>query len=549
MLQLMHALQDEGLDHWRVVARAWNVELPAQDPLVALLRGMLVPAIVADTFLHLPPDVQAAIQVVRQSGGRIPMAAFTHRFGELRAMGPARREREKPWLEPVSIAERLWYAGWIGRAFIRSGAASQEYAYLPSDLAALLPAGSAHAADGWRLLSYQPGKADKIFAAANRIAQDAGTLLAFLRNWPQPVSRNPTQWKMRAVLERHTFFPDALPLLLFLLRESGILTGDPMQPDAEAAPAFLDLPADEAAAQLREAWRQSAWNDLEHAGQWTAEAGWPNDPLASRQRFWDAFTRAPQDAWCTLGSFADAVREMDWEFLRPASSFEDWIVRDREGNFLRGMNSWDRMEGTLIREYLTGPMAWLGMAEIASSLLPQAFRRVNPETVELPSPLPAGDARKSGARVRVDGTVYVASDVSMMLRYRLARCSEWTGRMRDVFIYRITPRALALAAGQDIHIDHILPLLRRLGGEVPPALGSALRRWEQKGVEAVVRRERLLLPKNSETAARVIARLEANHGLARRIEGPVWVVGQGSIRKVRELLGEDGFLLDEEENV
>ena len=42
MLTLLHALQDEGADHWRVVAQAWSVEYPgsARDPLADLIAAM-----------------------------------------------------------------------------------------------------------------------------------------------------------------------------------------------------------------------------------------------------------------------------------------------------------------------------------------------------------------------------------------------------------------------------------------------------------------------------------------------------------------------------
>jgi hypothetical protein len=549
MLQLMHALQDEGLDHWRVVARAWNVDLPAQDPLDALLRGMLNPANVATAYHELPPDVQSAIFALRQTGGRIPMATFVHRFGELRAMGVARREREKPWLEPVSVTERLWYAGWIGRAFIRSGGTSQEYAFLPVDLAAVLPASVSADFGGRRLFSYQPAKEERILSLADRAAQDACTLLAFLRNRPQSSTSPSTQWKAHSTLERHLYSRDSVPLLVALLREGDILTGEPLQPDADTAPAFLEQSNREAAEFLRKAWVDSRWNDLEDAGQWTAEAGWPNDPVQSRRRFWDAFSRAPADEWCTLDSFTAALRETDWEFLRPASSFEEWMIRDRNGDFLRGMDSWDALEGAFARSLLIRPMAWLGIADLAPSESPQAFRRAEKGLAVAQPHQAATRTRWTGARIRVDGTILTAPDVALMLRYRLARCAEWIGRMGDVFIYRITPRSLARAASQEIHVDHILPLLRRLGGEVPPALGNALRRWEQKGVEVEVRRERLLLPKNPEAAARIMARLENRRGMIRPIEGPAWLVSPDSVRRVREALGEDGIFIDEEEGL
>jgi hypothetical protein len=542
MLQLLHALQDEGIDHWRVVARAWNVELPGRDPLDALLRAMLDPARVADAFDCLPDESRAALEALRQSGGRIPMAAFTHRYGELRAMGPARRQREQPWRDPVSITERLWYGGWIGRAFIRTGGASQEYAYLPADLEALLPAGTA-AENGQRLLSYLPAKEERIQSAGNRAAQDACSLLAFLRMRPQPVGRSPQRWPGREMLARHLFQPESVELLVFLLREQGLISGDPLQPDPKKAPAFLERTDRDAAEDLRRAWESSAWNEMERSGEWTVEGNWPNDPVAARRHFLDALQWAPTGAWCTLDSLVVALRQTSWEFLRPSSSFEEWLIRDRKGEFLRGLDSWEQVEGTLARYLVTKPMAWLGLVDLAPAGDPRAFRRIVREEGRDATPA----QRTRGTRIRVDGTVLAATDVPRILRYRLARCAEWVGRTGDVFVYRITPRSLVGAREQNIRSGHILQLLKELGGEMPAALGTAIRRWEQCGAETGVARERILLPRTPESAARIAARLEGNRSMIRRIEGPAWIVNSTSLRRVRELLAQDGMLIDEEE--
>jgi hypothetical protein len=290
----------------------------------------------------------------------------------------------------------------------------------------------------------------------------------------------------------------------------------------------------------------SAWNDLEHAGEWTVEGDWPNDPVASRQRFLDAFSRAPSGEWCTLDSLVAAVRETDWEFMRPSSSFEDWMLRNRDGDFLRGLDSWDLVEGELARSLITRPMAWFGWVDIAPAILPRAFRATGEESVEKKPEAVAG-LRERKARIHNDGTILIPPNTSFILRYRLARCSEWMGRTGEIFVYRITPRSLLLAREQDIQIAHILALLKRLGGDVSSALEKSLRRWERTGVEAELRTERLLVPRTPEAAAQIAARAESLRGLLRRVEGPAWVVRPAGVRRLRDQLGLDGYLIDEEE--
>ena len=68
-------------------------------------------------------------------------ATFVRTFGELRRMGMAKRDRERPDLKPASAVEVLWYRGLVGRAFLSVPPANepQEYAYIPEDLLPLLP--------------------------------------------------------------------------------------------------------------------------------------------------------------------------------------------------------------------------------------------------------------------------------------------------------------------------------------------------------------------------------------------------------------------------
>src|SRR5512140_635573 len=121
MPDLTHTLQGTDLGFLRMVAGAWGFELDAPDaksalPLLvdALRDRHLVPEVVES----LPAEARLALQSLVESEGRSLWAAFTRRFGEVRPMGPARRDRERPDLRPASTAEMLWYRALIGKAFL-----------------------------------------------------------------------------------------------------------------------------------------------------------------------------------------------------------------------------------------------------------------------------------------------------------------------------------------------------------------------------------------------------------------------------------------------
>jgi hypothetical protein len=552
MLTLLHALQDETADHWRLVAQAWGVEYPAsaRDPLSELIVAVLNPERVAEIYRALEEPARKAVDALRRSGGKMPVVEFFHRYGEIRSMGPARLRREQPWLNPVSTSEGLWYSGWLGRAFIRAGGAAQEYIFLPGDLEALIPAGAGESAPQWNLLSYQPGRRELLYQAGSRSAEDACTLLAFVRNWPQPARRGIPRWIPDRPLDLHAKEAAAFPLLYHLLLEQGLLQGDPLQPDPESARVFLERSAGESSIALLKAWRDSSvWNDLEHMGGLTAEGAWPNDPRRSRREFLDALRPAPRGQWCTIESAVEMIRRARMEFLRPASEFDSWSLHDEAGEYLRGMESWNRVEGTLVRFYLAGPMAWLGAVDLAPREAPKAFRFSPPAAGLWDEETPAAPPAEARARIRPDGSMFVLPGTPPLLRYQLARCANWLAPKGGAYVYRISPRSLARAREQGVRATHILSLLETLLGKVPPGLAGAVRHWEQHGSEAVVRTERILTGRSADAAAKIDALARRDRSTVARLEGPVYVVSRLGVNRLRVRLMEEEILLDDEEEL
>jgi hypothetical protein len=110
----------------------------------------------------------------------MPWSQFTRRNGELREMGPGRRDREQPHQNPVSPVEMLWYRGLVGRAFFDAPGGPEEFAYIPDDLLGLL--------SGTRQLEVlplgrpaSPTERAHTFSATDIILDHACTLLSALR--------------------------------------------------------------------------------------------------------------------------------------------------------------------------------------------------------------------------------------------------------------------------------------------------------------------------------------------------------------------------------
>src|SRR5206468_4147926 len=60
-------------------------------------------------------------------------------YGEIRPFGPAALARDKPWLAPINVTERLWYLGFIQRAFDMASDVRGEIFYIPDEILPHLP--------------------------------------------------------------------------------------------------------------------------------------------------------------------------------------------------------------------------------------------------------------------------------------------------------------------------------------------------------------------------------------------------------------------------
>jgi hypothetical protein len=188
MPTLSESLQGRDLGDLLIIAELWGIELDAPDVRTGLAR--LVPAMLDQNLVEevvnaLSDDSLTVLEeLVRRS--RQPWAGFIRRYGELREMGPARRDRERPHLQPISPVEALWYRGLIERAFFDTPAGAEEFAYIPDDLLALLPLETNPSTGGLGRPAYPAEYAHPI-PATDRLLDHACTLLAALRMGMTPL--------------------------------------------------------------------------------------------------------------------------------------------------------------------------------------------------------------------------------------------------------------------------------------------------------------------------------------------------------------------------
>src|SRR6476646_9483771 len=84
---------------------------------------------------------------------------------------------------------------------------------------------------------------------------------------------------------------------------------------------------------------------------------WRGKPCS---RFWKWFR--------LMDTFISAVKEDEPDFQRPAGDYDSWYIKDSQnGQYLRGFESWDKVDGAVLRFILTGPMHGLGLVDTADN--------------------------------------------------------------------------------------------------------------------------------------------------------------------------------------
>ncbi len=541
MPDLLHSLQGRDLGHLRIIASLWGIELNAPDAHIALpllVKSMLDRRQMAEIVEALPAEAQAAMHFLLANEGHVSWSNFVRRFGSLREIGPGRRDRERPYLTPISPAEILWYRGLIGRAFLKDPdqTEAQEFAFIPDEFLPWLPAlQSGQPEPPGRQAS--PLECAVPYLATDHILDHACTLLAALR--------------LGLVVDSLPVLDWGIPTGLFvkLLACADMLDAARM-PQPEPTRAFLESRRGEALVMLVRGWIQSpSFNDLWLMPGILCEGEWRNDPLDTRQKLLTLLGQVPPQTWWNLSSFVSGVHECEPDFQRPAGDYDSWLIRRvGDGDSLIGNRYWDEVDGALVRFIITGPLHWLGITDLATSrpdAAPLAFRFSAWAPQLLKGEMPIGLAREDSLfQVTTEGRLTVPSSTSRAVRYQVARFCQWEAESPNDYVYRITPSSLERARNQGLRTGHLISLMRRYASAPPtPALVQSLEHWEESGTQATLEPVVLLRVKSPEMLS-ALRRTPAARFLGDPLNPTTTLVKEGAVEKVIKALAGLGYLAD-----
>jgi hypothetical protein len=547
-----------GIAELRGIALATNSRAEAAAQLAALLAE---PEATERILAGCSSAADAAWAALRDAGGRMKLPAFSRSYGTFRPIGPGRLEREAVWRQPESPAEELWFLGLIFRAFSDFGDGLVEYVYIPDELmppgAAALPVRTA--TQPVALVPTEVPTHPR--RALNSLAVDVCTLLAALRSAPLRLEKvGLVSDRDSARLREGLLIQDAtrLDLLIALaiqlgwvLRERGRLALEPRGPTV-----WLESTAWEQMAALFHAWRDSTdrppfaegWNDLLHTPGLQSEGSVRNDPLRTRKVMLDALRSLGAKTWVAVSDFTAWIKALDPDFQRPDGDYHSWYLRDTEsGRYLSGFESWDQVEGRLIRFLVTGPLFWLGAVALGppGEGQAEAFRLTTAGQAWLSDTMPAELPRPARLTVHGDFTISAPLWTPLNDRYRLLRFTEpaMAGyRPGQPTLHRITRGSLAGARAAGLTTDGIQQFLRRASGSpLPERVAVSLTRWGQHGGSVRISRGAVLRVEDADTLAKLRSDPVVAPLLGDLISAQAVLVSEASLPRLLKVLEQLGY--------
>lgn len=536
MPDITQTLQDADLGFLKFVASSWEIfDLP--DDIEAILAALQIKASDVETVQNLaaalPPEAQSALRALIQKRGRVSSTIFERTYGEIRTMGVGRREREHPELNPISVAEILWYRGWIGRAFLGGGGRPEDMIYLPDEIYAALTDLEGEEQPASPAFTTQ-SQESRIWFYRDGVLEQACTVLAALRSGEQVEDLPPRRGAVPT------------PVLVAWLRCLKCLD-DQNNIQPEAIRRFLESLRPQALYILIQAWRGSMeFNELRMLRGLEFEGTWTNDPADTRERVIELINSIAGDDWMDLSEFVNAAKQKDPDFQRSGGEYDSWFIREgRTGEYLKGFESWDRVEGALLRFYITGLLYWLGLVELTRPTPGIVRFRLSPWWPAINGDMEIIEAKDNSTPLQINrsGEILAPPRFNLATRYQIARFAQPVEYQGKGYLYRISASGLAVAQEQGLTPSMLERMLHKYSrGAIPPNVRNALHNWEQTGAQVRIGAVTLLRVSDPD----VIRRLKG--GQAARFLGETYgsaavEIKPGAEEKVRQILAEMGFIL------
>lgn len=483
-----------------MIAEAWGIELEfdvkkkAAEQIATLISQ---DHIMSEIFPSISEKSQKALKVLVRAKGEIHWDQFTRKFGELREMGAARREREHPDRTPISVTEALFYKALLGRAFFETSQGLREFAFIPDEFYQFIKPADSPVIQN-TIKSLPANIVEKKLLSNDHIIDSATTILAGLRTGLS--------------IEEMTVFTPIVPysFLIRLLYETKLITND-LDVNSEKVKQFLEADRGPALRQLARAWKAShEINELDLIETLVFESQGKIDPNYPRAFLIGFIHSLSTDSWYGIQEFCDWVFQNQPDILRSGGDYDAWFIKNKAtGEYIKGFDNWQQVEGEYIRMLIQKPMFWLGFIDLGKSpgdLQPTVFRKskwfdalMSGQELRYPS------LQKKDFEIEKSGRIIIDRYFARDIRYQMARCCAWETARGQNFFYRFSPHTFNRMEQQGLKVNQLITLINRFARKpVPQNIMQALERWEKHGKEVDIKKVVVLKVKSAAIMDRLL---------------------------------------------
>jgi len=546
MPDLRNSLSRMDFNQLEIVAEKWGLPFSAPDAregVNQLIDHLLDFGALQEILETLTTPEKEALLWLDSLDGKEPWTQFARRFGEIREMGAGRVDRERPDRDPISPAEGLWYRALIARGFFDTDSGPLEFAYIPEDIRGLvmivLNPGNSSQSREFVCRKAVPRERKHLLPASDICLDHTCTLLSGWRMNLDPDVHLP------GISQNEVDFYRTLFSTMSLLAEDG-------NPAPEKIRDFFDKPLGERFLLLWQSWRESdIHQDLSLTPDIQIEGILELDPCRVRELLISLLKDLDPETWWSIESFISQIKEKYPDFQRTGGEYDSWYIKSKStGEYIRGFNHWDDVEGELVKYLLTGPMHWLGLLDlglIEEDGQPASFRFSAYAGDLFNMRVPSIAVRKpETVQIRSKGEIRMTMNVPHKTRYQVSRFCEWYPVKAEAYLYAISPASLSRAEKQGLRVAHLLSLLTNYAEAIPPNILAALERWEKQGVQSSVS-QKTILRLGSPAVLKSLKKSKASRYILEQIGPTVVIIREGSEDKIAEVLVELGFFLELED--
>ena len=541
MPTISETFQDYESDMLGMIAEQWGIEddIDPKKSIKKQLTHLLNNKVLfVEIFRSLPANTQSALKHVLSDGGKTPAAQFMRLFGEIREMGAGAREKERPDRNPISTAENLFYKGLIALSFFDRKNEAEEYIYLPEEFITFLESVQDPVLKTHTPPAYPERFLTKIITASDEILNHMCSFLAAFRGKipvdeisraiPFPIQRFLNAYFFsKGIIGKKAVILDMNKLKVFLL--------------AERATAFSKACI---------SWMTDAsFNELNLLSNLSFEGIWKNDPDKTRKNLIEIISKLPPGTWYSFTDFIDWMQQTHPDFQRSRGEYDLWFIKDKETDkFINGYENWRQVEGKLLEYFLTGPLFWMGIIDLASndkSDHPTAFKKSKWAKNLIENQAVQYDFSETTECVlHTNGEILVPTNTQREIRYQIARFCVWREKLPNHYRYMLSSTAIKRAAAQNISAAQIKTLVEKYGRKpIPKNIPTAIDRWNKHQSQIQVK-EQILLRVDSAEILDKVQKSPAKQYIIERLNPTTAIVSSDNLHRLEDVLVKLGFFAD-----